>query len=171
MDNDADGRSEQCREGRNAGFIVHGLWPQNERSYPEFCRTRESDRVPASLGKQYLDIIPSMGLIGHQWRKHGSCSGLSQSDYLAVTRAALEGIVIPDALEDTSGERLNTPDIEAALIKANPGMTARGVAVTCDAGRLEEIRICLTPGLSFRECPDVDRAGCKVKSITQPPIR
>lgn len=171
MDNDATGRGEQCRRGRNAGFIVHGLWPQFERGYPEYCRTRESDRVPASLGSQYLDIIPSMGLIGHQWRKHGSCSGLSQRDYLAATRAALARVAIPDSLEEGSGERLATDAIEAALVAANPGLSERGIAVTCDGGRLDEIRICMTPGLEFRDCPEVDRAACKAKSITQPPVR
>nr|WP_210333521.1 ribonuclease [Rhizobium sp. ARZ01] len=171
MDNDAAGRSEQCRSGRNASFIVHGLWPQFERGFPEFCRTRESDRVPTALGQQYLDIIPSMGLIGHQWRKHGSCSGLSQRDYLAVTRAAFARIAIPDSLEQASGKRLDTADVESALIKDNPGLTERGIAVTCDGGRLEEIRICLTPGLDFRDCPEVDRAACKAKTITQPPVR
>jgi ribonuclease T2 len=44
--------------------------------------------VPSQLGRDYLDLLPSMGLIGHQWRKHGSCSGLTQRDYFDVTRAA-----------------------------------------------------------------------------------
>lgn len=171
MDNDAAGRGEQCRRGRNAGFIVHGLWPQFVRGYPEYCRSREPDRVPATLGSQYLDIIPSMGLVGHQWRKHGSCSGLSQRDYLAATRAAFARVAIPDSLEEASGARLGTEAIEAALVAANPGLTERGIAVTCDGGRLDEIRICMTPGLDFRDCPEVDRNACKAKSITQPPAR
>nr|WP_183807160.1 ribonuclease [Mycoplana azooxidifex] len=171
MDNDASGRSEQCRTGRNAGFIVHGLWPQNERGHPEFCRAREPDRVPSSLGRSYLDIIPSMGLIGHQWRKHGSCSGLSQGDYLAVTRAAFERIELPDEIEDAGGGRIGAAETEAALVAANPGLSERGIAVTCDDGRLDEIRICMTPGLGFRDCPEVDRAACRTKTITQPPIR
>ena len=171
MDNDTSGRSEQCRTGRNAGFIVHGLWPQNERGHPEFCRTREPDRVPSSLGRAYLDIIPSMGLIGHQWRKHGSCSGLSQGDYLAVTRAAFERIELPDEIEDAGGGRIGAAETEAALVAANPGLSERGIAVTCDDGRLDEIRICMTPGLGFRDCPEVDRAACRAKTITQPPIR
>lgn len=171
MDNDEGGQSEQCRTGRNAGFIVHGLWPQNDRGYPEFCRTREPDRVPSSLGRSYLDIIPSMGLIGHQWRKHGSCSGLTQRDYLAVTRAAFERIALPASLEEATGKRRGAAEIEAALVEANPGLTGRGIAVTCDDGRLDEIRICLTPGLAFRDCGDVDRTGCRARIITQPPIR
>lgn len=171
MDNDASGQGEQCRAGRNAGFIVHGLWPQNERGYPEFCRTRESDRVPAPLGRNYLDIIPSMGLIGHQWRKHGSCSGLSQRDYLATTRAAYERLVLPETLEEATGNRTGPVAIEAALVAANPGLTETGIAVTCDGGRLDEIRICMTPDLNFRDCPEVDRAACRARTITQPPIR
>ncbi len=171
MDNDSSGEGEQCRTGRRAGFIVHGLWPQFERGHPEFCRPREPDRVPAALGRAYLDIIPSMGLIGHQWRKHGSCSGLTQRDYLAVTRAAFERVVLPDAVEDADGGRTGPAEIEAALVAANPGLSARGLAVTCDGGRLEEIRICLTPDLNFRDCPEVDRAACRAKTITQPPVR
>ena len=55
---------KQCAEDRDLGFVVHGLWPQFETGYPEFCPTRQPDRVPADLGGDYLDIVPSMGLIG-----------------------------------------------------------------------------------------------------------
>ena len=170
--NDAGGRTQQCRRGADNGFIVHGLWPQNERGYPEFCRTRESDRVPESLGRTVLDIIPSMGLIGHQWRKHGSCSGLGQKDYFAVTRAAFERVRIPAALEAQRGAARLSPDaVEEAFIAANPGLGSGGMAVTCEDGRLEEVRICMNAALSFRACPAVDRAACRLKSIEQPPIR
>ena len=169
-DNDAAGRTQQCRRGADNGFIVHGLWPQNERGYPEYCRTRESDRVPEGLGRTVLDIIPSMGLVGHQWRKHGSCSGLSQKDYFAVTRAAFERIRIPADLGD-GGKRVAPEGVEKAFIAANPGLAAGGMAVTCADGQLEEVRICMDAGLSFRACPAVDRAACRAKSIEQPPIR
>ncbi|WP_371687642.1 MULTISPECIES: ribonuclease T2 family protein [unclassified Shinella] len=171
-DNDAGGRTQQCRRGENNGFIVHGLWPQNDRGYPEFCPTRQPDRVPEKLGRTVLDIIPSMGLVGHQWRKHGSCSGLSQKDYFAVTRAAFERIDIPaDLAPQRGGARFSPDAAEAAFIAANPGLDRKGIAVTCEDGRLEEIRICMTTDLSFRTCPAVDRAGCRAKSIEQPPIR
>lgn len=169
-DNDAGGRTQQCRRGENNGFIVHGLWPQNERGYPEYCPTRESDRVPESLGRTVLDIIPSMGLIGHQWRKHGSCSGLSQTDYFAVTRAAFERVRIP-AEAGRGGGRLSPDKVESAFIAANPGLDPKGIAVTCEDGRLEEVRICMTADLAFRTCPAVDRAACRAPSIEQPPIR
>ncbi|URK88119.1 hypothetical protein LP421_11595 [Rhizobium sp. RCAM05350] len=40
LENDPSGRSMQCDPDNNHGFIVHGLWPQNEQGYPEFCRSR-----------------------------------------------------------------------------------------------------------------------------------
>ncbi|AOF89015.1 ribonuclease T2 family protein [Sinorhizobium sp. RAC02] len=170
--NDAGGRTQQCRRGENNGFIVHGLWPQNDRGYPDFCPTREPDRVPEGLGRSVLDIIPSMGLIGHQWRKHGSCSGLSQKDYFAVVRAARQRIAVPAELESRrDGNRLTPDAVEQAFIAANPGLERKGIAVTCEDGQLEEVRICMNPDLSLRPCPEVDRASCRAKSIEQPPIR
>jgi ribonuclease T2 len=171
-DNDTGGKTQQCRKGGDHGFIVHGLWPQNDRGYPEFCPSRQPDRVPENLGRTIMDIIPSMGLIGHQWRKHGSCSGLSQKDYFAVTRAAWERIRVPAELEpQRDGIRLAPDSVEQAFVTANPGLERKGIAVTCAGGQLEEVRICMTPDLSFRPCPEVDRAGCRAKSIEQLPIR
>ena len=169
-ENDAGGKTQQCRRGENNGFIVHGLWPQDDRGYPQFCATRQPDRVPESLGRTVMDIIPSMGLIGHQWRKHGTCSGLSQKDYFAVTRAAWQRIRIP-AEPRRGGARLAPDAMEQAFIAANPGLERKGIAITCEAGRLTEVRICLTPDLSFRPCPEVDRAACRAGTVEQPPIR
>ncbi|QRM56868.1 ribonuclease [Sinorhizobium sp. BG8] len=171
-ENDAEGRSDQCGSGRYPGFIVHGLWPQNERGYPSFCPSREPDRVSEQLGRRYLDIIPSMGLIGHQWRKHGSCSGLNQAEYFSVVRAARERVTIPDSLEAPNNRRPKSPaEIEKVLIGANPGLSASAIGVTCEGNRLEELRICMTPDLEFRSCPEVDRASCRLKSVTQPAMR
>lgn len=169
LDNDPSGRSMQCDPDNNHGFIVHGLWPQNEQGYPEFCRTRESDRVPDALGRTLFDIMPSMGLIGHEWRKHGSCSGLSQKDYFAVIRAAREKVVIPPSLQSVgSDQRTNATQIETTLTSANPGLRSDALAVTCASGRVEEVRICFNKDLSFRACGEIDRGGCKVKNLQLP---
>ncbi|WP_429808513.1 ribonuclease T2 family protein [Ensifer sp. B1-9] len=169
-DNDPNGKSSQCETGSNRGLIVHGLWPQNEKGYPDFCPTRQSDRVPASLGKQYLDLIPSMGLIGHQWRKHGTCSGLSQEDYFVVTRAAWNRLALPSELSPPRQQtNLSVNAIESALVAKNPGMTKDAVAVTCEGNRLEEIRVCFDKSLNFRSCPAVDRQACPKDSVSLPP--
>jgi len=159
----------QCGADRDFGFIVHGLWPQFEKGYPEFCATRAPDRVPNDLADSMADIIPSRGLVGHQWRKHGSCTGLSQRDYLSTTRRAYERIAIPSSLRDGErSQRLDASAIEATFVAANAGLTADGIAVSCDDGRAEEVRICLTRDLDFRPCPELDRRGCRSANLLLP---
>ncbi len=76
-----------------------------------------------------------MGLIGHQWRKHGTCSGLSQRDYFAVTRAAHERLTIPPELTTADGaESLSVQAIEAAFEKKNSGMTSESSLLPAKAG-------------------------------------
>lgn len=63
----------QCarRDGRRYAFILHGLWPQYERGYPEDCPA-ESRFVPQRVIDGMLDVMPSKGLIIHEYRKHGT---------------------------------------------------------------------------------------------------
>lgn len=163
---------QQCGTNRRYGFVMHGLWPQNENGYPQFCTSNEPERVPDALGRSMFDIMPSMGLIGHQWRKHGSCSGLSQKDYFAATRAAFETVKLPPTIsQGQNNQTISADGLEKAFIAANPGMSQQGISISCDAGRFEEVRICLTHDLQFRSCQQVDRQGCQTKQMTIPPIR
>jgi ribonuclease T2 len=160
---------QQCADDRDLGFVVHGLWPQYESGYPEFCPSREPDRVPSQLGRNYLDIVPSMGLIGHQWRKHGSCSGLSQANYLKAVRAAWNRIKVPNAFAlDQLPARIDAFEAENAFIAANPGMERDGIAIRCERGLLREVRICMTPSLEYRSCGEIDRSGCKIRNLNLP---
>lgn len=159
----------QCGGAKPKAFIVHGLWPQYDRGYPDYCSTSEPQRVPRSMIDTMLDIMPSPGLIGSQWRKHGTCTGLSQSDYLAKTREAYERIDIPDDFEDATRRHvLSARDVEQAFISVNPGLAASGIAVSCKNGRVSEVRICLTRSLEFRRCENVDRKGCRASRLTMP---
>jgi ribonuclease T2 len=167
----ADNR-QQCGTNRRYGFVVHGLWPQNENGYPQFCSSSEPERVPDALGRSMFDIMPSMGLIGHQWRKHGSCSGLSQKDYFAATRAAFDAVKLPQTIsQGQNNQTISADGLEKAFIAANPRMSQQGISISCDGGRFEEVRICLTQDLQFRSCQQVDRQGCQTKQMTIPPIR
>lgn len=160
----------QCRDNADYGFIVHGLWPQFEDGYPEFCPTHEPQRVPAELGRRIIDIAPSMGLIGHMWRKHGSCTGLSQADYLQLVRTAHDRVQVPAAFENVDTTRNASAEaVEAAFMSDNPGLESNAISVVCDGGRLEEVRICMTPDLDFRACRQVDRTGCRADALTVPP--
>ena len=158
--NDPDGDTLQCDARSDNRFIVHGLWPQFERGYPEYCDKAERD-VPRRYEDALLPIMPSRGLIEHQWDKHGSCSGLRQAEYFATLAHAWKRITIPDALAELERDRRLPPDeIEALFAFANPGLPGSGIAVSCRRGRIVEVRICLDKDLGFRACQEVDRRGC-----------
>lgn len=160
---------QQCGRGSNHHFIVHGLWPQFERGYPEFCPTGRPQFVPSGLEESLFDIMPSRGLIRHQWRKHGTCSGLDQRPFFQTTRSAWEKVVIPRAYRNIASEqRISPKAMEDAFIRSNPGLPADGIAVTCGKRYLREVRICMTKDLEFRQCDEVDRNSCSLRSALLP---
>ena len=159
-ENDPAGRSRQCDLDRDYRFIVHGLWPQFERGYPEYCEKSERD-VSRRFEDALLPIMPSRGLIQRQWDKHGSCAGLRQAEYFATLAHAWKAVRVPDALNDLRRDRRLPPDeIEGLFASANPGLDGDEMSVVCRRGELREVRICLTKDLAFRSCPEVDRRGC-----------
>ncbi|MEQ1953214.1 ribonuclease T2 family protein [Mesorhizobium yinganensis] len=161
---------QQCASGRPYAFVVHGLWPQFERGFPEDCGGNSD--VDNDTARSLYDLMPSAGLIRHQWRKHGTCSGLSQADYFKVLRFARERVVVPEEFRRLDDYRTLSPgEAEQSFIRANPGLDASDVAVSCDRRYLREIRICMTKDLDFRACPEIDRRACKAAEVTMPPMR
>lgn len=162
----------QCNASKPYRFIVHGLWPQYERGWPDFCRSRTREPSYQTIAR-ILDIMPSRSLARHQWRKHGSCSGLDPDAYFDLTRQAFEAITIPAAFRTIDRPGRIAPDaVETAFRLANPGLHDAAMAVTCADGRLKEVQICLNKDLSFRSCKAVDRTGCRSRTvIVEPPLR
>ena len=164
-----DANRQQCGENADFGLIVHGLWPQYETGYPEYCESSEPERVDRDLGEDYFDIMPGMGLIGHQWRKHGTCSGLDHEAYFELIRDARDAVQIPEGLNEAPRTEDVTQDaVEQAFVAANRGLARDGMAVTCDRDLLREVRICLTKDLTFRSCPEVDADACPRATMTLP---
>ncbi len=162
---------QQCAAGRPYAFVVHGLWPQFERGYPQGCATDEPD-VSAETLRTLYDIMPSAGLIRYQWRKHGSCAGMAQDDYFKVLRAAREKIAVPAEFRQSDTYITVTPDkVERAFLQSNQDLPANGVVVTCDQRYLREVRICMTKDLAFRSCDEVERRGCRLSKAVMPPVR
>lgn len=144
--------SPQCDAGRGFGFTLHGLWPQNEVGYPSYCRTVSRDPSRGQTGAM-ADIMGTGGLAWYQWKKHGRCSGLSSVEYFALAREAYGAVVRPEILRNLPREMLLPASVvESAFLEENFGLVADGVTVTCKAGRIQEVRICLTKDLEPREC-------------------
>ncbi len=168
---DQQGRT-QCAIGNETGFTVHGLWPQFERGFPSECGP--AGRTPSQIALQKTrGVFPEEGLARYEWRKHGTCSGKSPSDYFDDVKAAKERILIPKPFEKPKTSQNWVPiDIARAFVAVNPGLRADMIGVTCKNNQLEEIRICFSKDLrGFQSCPEVARRGCRTREISVPPVR
>ena len=163
--------SPQCDADRDLGWILHGLWPQYERGWPANCQTLERNPSRSDTAAM-ADIMGTSGLAWHQWNKHGTCSGLSSDDYYALSRLTYDRIARPEVLR-TLDRAVSLPArlIEEAFLESNPDLAADGVTVTCMAGRIQEVRICLTRDLTPRACGADVRRDCTMTDALFDPIR
>ena len=166
------GRSQQVQcGGRPFSFVVHGLWPQYEHGFPDYCQ-RPSPRLDRNIVSSMLDLMPAPGLIFNEWDKHGTCSGLGAKAYFETIRKARSAVKIPEEYLELSAPKTVAPaEIEDAFIKANPGLSASAIAVTCNRTRLSEVRICMSKDLQFRACEEIDRRACRRDEVVMPPMR
>jgi ribonuclease T2 len=170
----SDPEASECNGPRRFGFIVHGLWPQYEKGWPENCNVHE--RVPDNVASSISDIMPARALIYHEWSAHGTCSGLSPADFFALVRRAYAGITVPASLSGVSHEIEQSPSaIAMEFLHANARLSGQSIVVTCsrqDAPRLREVHICLDRDLGPRACSaDAARGACRAATLIVPPIR
>jgi ribonuclease T2 len=162
--------SAQCGE-RPYSFVVHGLWPQYAKGFPEYCQV-PAPRLDRGIVSSMLDLMPAPHLIFNEWDRHGTCSGVSPRAYFETVRKARAVVKIPPEYIDLQAPLSVSPaSVEDAFIKANPGLSQSGLAVGCDSKRLTEVRICLSRELQFQDCPQVARRSCRRDQVLMPPLR
>ena len=166
----ANPSKNQCAPGASSGFVLHGLWPQYEKGFPSDCAAGQPSRTAFEQAK---DLWPDEGLARYEWRKHGTCSGKGPAGYFADVRKALDKVIIPQEWNKPDHESKIKPiEMERAFVAHNPQLRPGMLAVTCQKGMVQEVRICLSKDLnSFRSCPDVVRSACRADRITIPPVR
>ncbi len=164
-------RSPQCDKGSDHGWVLHGLWPQYHRGYPSFCRTVE--RPPSrGMTADMADIMGTSGLAWHQWKKHGSCTGLSAPAYYALSREAYGSITRPAVFRKLSrAVKLPASVVEEAFLKANPTFERDSITITCREGHIQEARICLSRTLKPVPCGQDVVRDCKMKDALFTPLR
>jgi ribonuclease T2 len=164
----------ECNGPRRYGFIVHGLWPQNEQGWPQYCNVHVP--VPDEVVQGIADIMPARQLVYHEWSAHGTCSGLDPAAFFALVRHAYTGVKLPKELSDPRQSLQQSPDsLAGAFANANPNLAAQSVVVTCSGQslpRLREVHICLDRDLRSRACSaDAMREACRAPAVLVPPIR
>jgi ribonuclease T2 len=169
----------QCSadSGRPYAFVLHGLWPQFDRGWPQDCKSEDRGWVPGPVADRMLDIMPSKKLIFHEYRKHGTCSGLGVDSYFKLSRELYEKVKIPPRFVRVTDERMfvGVSELIGDFLNANPQLKPDMMVVQCGGAgnRLREVRICFTKDGAFRGCGrnENQRRLCSADRMYVPPVR
>jgi ribonuclease T2 len=156
--------ADEC--ARRATFVLHGLWPQNnDGTYPQNCGEK---RGPDA--SQFSDIYPEPGLLEHEWRTHGTCSGLAANDFFIAARTAFQSVKIPAQLANLDSQTSMPPDQIAALFtQADSGLPSAAIAISCGHNYLTAVEICLDKSLHPIPCQAV--RSCRANTVRIAPPR
>jgi ribonuclease T2 len=159
--------SSECDPKRHFGFVVHGLWPENDNgSYPQNCAPAQP--VAQQTVQQMLAIMPARGLIQHEWATHGTCSGLAAQDYFGDIQKAFHQLQIPEDYRSPSHAIQASPsEIEKKFADANHA-PAGAFRISCSGTEFVAIEECLTKDLQYRQCGSGLR-DCRAPQVTVPP--
>lgn len=168
----------QCSpRGRPYAFVLHGLWPQFERGWPSNCTSPDRGYVPAPVAERMLDIMPSRQLVFHEYRTHGTCSGLGVDAYFDQARRLHDKIRVPPRFVGQVDERMTISpgELVAEFMAANPDLKPDMIVVQCGGAghRLKEVRVCFDKGGSFRSCGRNENQSrlCSADRMYVPPVR
>ncbi len=170
--------NEQCGpRARPYAFVLHGLWPQYNRGWPQDCRSPDRGFVPRPVARRMLDIMPSEQLVFHEYRKHGTCSGLGVDGYFDLARQLYERVRIPQRFVGLKDQRLfvSPDEVVREFVRSNPGLKPDMLAISCGGpgNRLKEVRVCFDKGGEFRACGanENQRRLCDAARMYVPPVR
>jgi ribonuclease T2 len=159
--------SSECDPKRHFGFVVHGLWPENDDgSYPQHCAPAQP--VAQATVEQMLPIMPARGLIQHEWSTHGTCSGLDTQTYFGDIQKAFRQVQIPQEYRAPAKSLSVSPsEIEQKFADANHAPHG-AFRVSCSNSELVALEVCLTKGLQYRQCGPGLR-DCRTPQVTVRP--
>lgn len=161
---------------RQTPLTVHGLWPNlagaSVNEEPHDCAAPPF-RISDALERQLARYMPGgPGLAEHEWRKHGTCSGLPPEAYFSriVSLAQHANDVIGGAMRDGNmlGNTLRISDLLRAVAAREPALAA-AIVVDCRIPRgggdalVEEIRVALSKDFAPRPVTQLglgQNSGC-----------
>ncbi len=153
----------QC--ARHSTFVLHGLWPQNaDGSYPQNCSAAPGPSDPT----KYADIYPDPGLLKHEWKTHGTCSGLAPDAYFTAARTAFQSVIIPPTLANLNHQiSLPPAQILTLVSQSNPNLTQQNLALSCGNNYLTAVEVCLDKSLRPTPCGPI--RSCRANTVKIPP--
>lgn len=145
-------------------FVLHGLWPQRANGgYPQNCSNAPGPADPS----KYKDIYPDPGLLKHEWKTHGTCSGLAPDAYFATARNAVKSVAIPSRLAQLDHQISLSPEqILGLFTAANPQIPRGSLVLSCGNNYLTAVEVCLDKKLNPTPCGAI--RSCRANTVRIP---
>jgi ribonuclease I len=159
----ADGHAgkAECLAGHAAPLSIHGLWPESEQpgTYPRDCPGPPLD-LAGPLESELVALMPGMtdGLHRHEWRRHGTCSGLGDDDYFRHTLRMARSLdqALRGHLTTLAGRSTTAAELRSHANRAQAGL---GGSLTFHCRTLRDAPVRGEPYLiEIRQCVDDDGA-------------
>jgi ribonuclease T2 len=109
-------------------FTMHGLWPQyTTTGYPSSCTTEKFDpAVTDAIGMDTMiqywpNVKEAEGSANyddfwdHEWSKHGTCSGLTQTNYFQDSLNLIEKLGTPSVISSNVGKNVSASSVRDAF--------------------------------------------------------
>lgn len=116
-------------------LTLHGLWPNRiDRKHPTYCNGQTGGafcslpplRLQAETRARLGRVMPAAVdcLDRYQWAKHGSCSGLAETEYFAASAELTERVnrAIGGEIARHVGREVSLADLREALARADPAL-------------------------------------------------
>ena len=153
----------ECAQHR--AFTLHGLWPQNNSGpYIENCSNAPGPQDASA----YSDIYPDAGLLRHEWKTHGTCSGLAPDAFFNLARQAVRSVAIPNELTSLDHQTSMPPaQILDLFARDNPSFPRESLALSCGNNYLTAVEVCMSKTLQPIACGPI--RSCRANTVRIPP--
>jgi ribonuclease T2 len=147
-----DSAKFQCNSGNRFGFTLHGLWPDGiGKQWPQYCAP--TPLLSEDVLRRNLCATPSVQLLQHEYAKHGTCMGISPTQYFARSTALYGRLRYPDMNALSRRPGLTAGQFATAFARANRGISANMLKITANRGGwLDEVWICLDKSFAYTAC-------------------
>src|SRR5262249_1048125 len=154
-------------------FVLHGLWPQHDKSWPEDCPIGKRPWVPSPVIDEMRISCQARASSSTNTARTGPAHASIQRNILASRASSISASNSHTACRLPIPQKsLSVDEIKSAFESANPWLKPEMIAVSCRGDNLLDVRICFGRDLFPLACgANEDEARlCRIDNIAVPPV-
>jgi len=167
--------TNSCTSAYDEGVVhdfwnIHGLWPSDGKMGVNYCSDEKFNpsllsSIKSDLAGYWSGLYSSADSFhGHEWEKHGTCSGMSQIDYFTTTIKLARELDVFGALQRHNiipGTQTYSCDQVAKAIQQTYGITK--FSLSNPSKYLTELQLCVNKDFQVQDCPKAKICNGEIK--------